>query len=114
MKEEDPSRKQIIDEASSLKGKYKLCNGLIGIYEITRRDLHSIVYEMSKEITSQRREIVMAIRDIIENGEYIGWSMPDNGTHQESAFFVYYCKSFEGNVYVGMRFIRERKVFKPY
>lgn len=108
------TNKQIIDTATdSLKGKYEFNNGLSGKYEITRTDLRNLVYEMSKSLKEDKERIILSVRDIIEKGEYVGWSLPDN-KHIEAAYFAYYSKDLGKRVYLGMKLLKNEKIYKPY
>jgi hypothetical protein len=107
------TNRQIIEDAQGLVGKYDLDNGVVGEYEITKTDIHNLVYEISGELKGDRETIIPRIRDIIENGEYVGWSA-DDGTHPDVAYFTYYSDTIGQKIYLGMRYMKSTKRYKPH
>lgn len=102
--------------ASSQIGRYELNNTISGEYEITKKDLRGIIHKIGgdKGLSEIKETVVTNIRNVIENGDYLGWDSPDNGKHEEVAYFAYFGKEIGRKVYIGLRFMRSERLFKPY
>ena len=107
---------QILENASSQIGSYTFTNEISGTYEVTRKDLRNLIHKIGqdKDLAEIKTEVANNIRSIVETGEYVGWSAPDDGKHPEVAYFAYYSKELSKKVYLGMRFMKSEKTFKPY
>lgn len=96
-------------------GTHHFNNGLEGDYEITNNDLRNIISESGKDknIRDIRGALIPRIKEVVENGEYVGWS-PDDGSHPGVAYFTYYSKTIGRKVYLAMRYMKTEKRYKPY
>ena len=94
-------------------GIHVISNGVKGVYEITKNDIRNIIAESGKDIfiRSLRGILVPNIMYFLVNGEYIGWSLPDCGSHNETSYFAYFRIDSE---YLAMRYMKTEKRFKPY
>ncbi|MBO4434524.1 MAG: hypothetical protein J5769_03610 [Bacteroidales bacterium] len=110
------NHKEIYALSLNQVGVHSIDNGVKGRYEITNNDLRNIIAETGKDkyIRSIRGSLVPKIIEVLEKGEYAGWGLPDKGSHEEAACFVYYRIVFEQPVYLAMRYMKTEKVFKPY
>ncbi len=107
---------QILEGASSQIGSYTFTNEISGTYEVTKKDLRNLIHKIGqdKDLAEIKVEVANNIRSIVETGEYVGWSIPDKGKHTDVAYFAYYSKELSKKVYLGMRFMKSEKTFKPY
>lgn len=112
-------RMEVITMANSLVNNplhFVVENGITMNVEITKSDLKTIVSKMTKDnkFNAIKNSLAKDIKGFLERGKYEGWSEAKKGKHPESAYFVYYSRTFRVKAYLCVRKMKNGGHYKPY
>lgn len=110
-------RELLIEKASYLKNNpitRSFSNAIEGTLEITYSDVKRLVNKNTSDNKFNAFKNVLAqdYEHIIDKGHYEGYSLPDEGHHEEAIYFAYYSRKYKANAYVVLKKMHGTKKFK--